>query len=144
MPMIFLPRKKIKNNLRLTKIFFIFPPQQTTTFTHQTNMTKLSKTHEGCTVWVKPNSFSPVQKRKILKVWEDADSYEFKYGNWDESIADKDGFSKSTYRDVLSHWQVTEVLARYDKPLNFWREIKIAAIRVVHLVLERLEFNMKN
>lgn len=107
-------------------------------------MIPFSKSHEGCVVWVKPNSFGAVQKRKILKIWEDADSYEFKYGNWSECIADKDGFSKTVYRDVLSHWKVTEVLTRYDKPLNFWREIKFAVIRTIHLILERIEFNLKN
>lgn len=108
-------------------------------------MTKLSKTHEGCIVELKSTiCSSAAQKVKILRVWEDANSYEFKYGNWSPCIADEDGFSTNSYRGVLDQHAVTEVLARYDKPLNFWREIKIAAIRVVHLILERMEFNMKN
>lgn len=44
-------------------------------------MIPLSKIHEGCVVEVKSFN-SAVQKRKIIKVWEDADSYEFKYGDW--------------------------------------------------------------
>jgi len=107
-------------------------------------MRKITKSDEGAVVWVKPNSRSAIQKRKILRVWEDADSYEFKYGNWESSIADKDGFSHSTYRDITSHWQIAETISRYDQPLDFWREIKIGAIRMVHLIMERLEFNLKN
>lgn len=107
-------------------------------------MTPLSKSHEGCIVWVKPNSRSVIQKRKIIKVWEDADSYEFKYGNWSESIADKDGFSHSTYRDITSDWSVSEVLTRYDKPLNILTEIKFAIIRTIHLIMERMEFNLSS
>lgn len=107
-------------------------------------MIPLSKTHEGCIVEVKPKARSAIQKRLIVKVWEDADSYEFKYGNWSECIADENGFSKGTYRDITSEWSVSEVLTRYDKQLNFWCEIKFAAIRIVHLILERMEFNLKN
>ena len=107
-------------------------------------MTPLSKIHEGCIVEVKPKGNSVIQKRLIVKVWEDANSYEFKYGDWETCIADENGFSKGTYRDTTSEWSVSEVLARYDKPLNFWREIKFAAIRIIHLILERMEFNLKN
>ena len=110
-------------------------------------MRNITKTDEGTIVWAKPTNpydKSPVQKRKIIRVWEDADSYEFRYGNWDSCIADENGFSHTTYRDALSSWKIVETIARYDQPLSFWRELKIGAIRVVHLILERLEFNFKN
>lgn len=107
-------------------------------------MRKITKTDENTVVWMKPDGNSAIQKRKILRVWEDADSFEFKYGNWDSPVADKDGFSYSTYRDVTSRWQIAETIARYDQPLNFCREIKIAAIRVIHLFMERMAFNLKN
>ncbi len=108
-------------------------------------MRNITKTDEGTIVWAKPiNDRSPVQKRKIIRVWEDADSYEFRYGNWEPAICDPDGFSNTVHRSVLSEWKIAETIARYDKPLSFWRELKIGAIRVVHLILERLEFNFKN
>ena len=107
-------------------------------------MRKITKTDEGTVAWMKSYDNSAIQKRKILRVWEDADSFEFKYGNWDSSIADKDGFSYSTYRDTLSQWKIAETIARYDKPLNFWREIKTALIRGIHLLMERMEFNLKS
>lgn len=92
-----------------------------------TNMRNITKTDEGTIAWVKtanPFDKSAVQKRKITRIWEDADSYEFRYR--------------------ISDWQIAETIARYDQPLNFWREIKIGAIRIVHLIFERLEFNFKN
>lgn len=109
-------------------------------------MRTITKTDEGTIVWMKPNSESesPVQKRKILRIWEDADSFEFKYGNWNAPIADEEGFSFSTYRDCLSGWKIAETISRYDQPLNFWREIKTALIRGIHLLMERMEFSLKN
>lgn len=107
-------------------------------------MRNITKTDEGTIVWAKSNCQSPVQKRKIIRVWEDADSYEFKYGDWEPAICGSDGFSDTTYRDTLSRWKIAETIARYDQPLSFWRELKIGAIRVFHLILERLEFNFKN
>lgn len=108
-------------------------------------MVPLSKSHEGCVVEAKPlRSKSPIQRRKIVHVWEDADCFEFKY-YWPHHMSlgtvDAEGFSDTTYRDVTSDWVVIETLTRYNKPLNFWREIKFAAIRIVHLILERAEFN---
>ncbi len=113
-------------------------------------MKNITKTDEGTVVWAKPKS-GAVQKRKIIRVWEDADSYEFKYC-WDHYLGndglkfmiDNDGFSRQSYQDVASNWKIAETIARYDQPLSFWRELKIVAIRVVHLILERLEFNFKN
>lgn len=110
-------------------------------------MRNITKTDEGTVVWVKtvnPYDKSAVQKRKIVRVWEDADSYEFKYGDWEPPICDSEGFSNTTYRALLSDFQIAETIARYNQPLDFWRELKISLIRVVHLVMERLEFNFKN
>ena len=107
-------------------------------------MRNITKTDEGTVAWMKPSDNSPVQKRKILRIWEDADSYEFKYGGWHVSITDKDGFSFSTYRDNLSSWKIAETISRYDQPLNFWRELKISLVRGIHLLMERIEFNFKN
>lgn len=110
-------------------------------------MRNITKTDEGTIVWVKPTNpydKSPVQKRKIIRVWEDADSYEFRYGDWEPIICGPDGFSDRTYRDISSSWKTVETIARYDQPLSFWRELKIGAIRVVHSILERFEFNFKN
>jgi len=110
-------------------------------------MRNITKTDEGTIVWVKttnPYDKSAVQKRKIIRVWEDADSYEFKYGNWEPAICGPDGFSDTTYHSPLSDWQIAETIARYDQPLSFWRELKIASVRLVHLIMERLEFNFKN
>ena len=110
-------------------------------------MRNITKSDEGTIVWAKPcfpNDQSPVQKRKILRVWEDADSYEFKYGDWAPAICGSDGFSKKAYCSSLSGWKIAETIARYDQPLNFWREVKIAVIRAIRLLMERLEFNLKN
>lgn len=85
-----------------------------------TNMRNITKTDEETIVWGKPNRKSTVQKRKIIRVWKDADSYDLKHC-WDHYLGNE-----------------------YDQPLSFWRELKIGAIRVVHLILERLEFNFKN
>lgn len=110
-------------------------------------MRNIAKTDEGTVAWVKPtNKYdkSAVLKVKILRVWEDADSLEFRYGNWSGCIADKDGFSLTTYRHPASEWQIAETISRYNQPLSFWRELKISLIRGIHLLMERMEFNFKN
>lgn len=110
-------------------------------------MTPLSKSHEGCIVEVKPlNSKSSIQRRKIVKVWEDGDCFEFKY-YWPHHIAmgiSKNEFSDTNYRDTTSDWAVVETLTRYDKPLNILTEIKFAIIRTIHLIMERMEFNLSS
>ena len=114
-------------------------------------MRNITKTDEGTVAWLKPSGNSPVQKRKITRIWENANSYEFKYDRSQFAdlkhmsyMHDGEGFSPETYRDVLSHWKITETIARYDQPLNFWREIKVSLIRGIHLIMERMEFNFKS
>ncbi len=106
-------------------------------------MTPLSKIHEGTRVWVKSNRCqSAATEMKIVRVWEDADSFEFKYGDWSPSIADKDGFSKSTYRGLLSGYDVAETVARWNEPVSFWRETKIVGINLLHGIMGRWGFKM--
>lgn len=115
-------------------------------------MRNITKTDENTVVWLKSTRCrSAVQKVKIIRVWEDADSYEFKYDRSEyvgrptyKFMHDEDGFSPDTYRDIISGHKITETIARYDKPLNFWREIKVMLIRGIHLLMERMEFNLKN
>jgi len=115
-------------------------------------MRNITKADEGTVVWMKPsNPNSSVMLRKIVRVWEDADSYQYKSDrkqyigdNKSSFMHDGEGWSKEVFEDTISRWQIAETIARYDQPLNFWREIKIAVIRLVHLTMERFEFNLKN
>lgn len=119
-------------------------------------MIPLSKIHEGCSVLL-TNLTSEIHIDKtsvqffIEHVDGEANKFQFRY-YW-PSYSDKTIFPTMTNEYDFSqslHWgningaQVFEVKQRYNKPLSFWREIKFAAIRIVHLILERTEFNMKN
>ena len=115
-------------------------------------MRHITKTDEGTAAWMKPSGpNSPVMLRKIVKVWEDADSYEYKsdrrhyLNNGKYSFMhDGEGWSEEVFQDVTSRWKIAETVSRYNQPLSFWREIKLAAIRGIHLLLERMEFNLKD
>ena len=115
-------------------------------------MRNITKTDEGIAAWMKPSGpNSPVMLRKIVKVWEDADSYQYKsdsrhYLNNSKYsfMHDGEGWSEEVFQDVTSRWKIAETVSRYNQPLSFWREIKLAAIRGIHLFMERMEFNFKD
>jgi hypothetical protein len=101
-------------------------------------MTPLNKTHEGCTALLA--SAYPDKSRivyKIEKIDEASQTMEFRYKQTDGK------FSEETFYRCYNGYHVVELKARYDKPVKFFTELKIAAIEFIHRLMGNIGFKMK-
>lgn len=100
----------------------------------------LNKTHEGCEVLIQQD------KSRLLyyieSVDEESQTVCYRHAGWEFSIADSRGYSKNVCYAACSNWFVIELKARYDKPINFFTELKICVIEFMHKLLGNIGFNM--
>lgn len=101
----------------------------------------LNKTHEGCEVLVAQASSRVTYY--IEAIDEESQTVQFRYANWDESIADERGYSKGLYSGSMEGWQVVTIKSRYNKPISIITELKVAFIELIHRIMANVGFQLK-
>jgi len=96
-----------------------------------------NKTHEGCIVILA--SKLPDQSRlkyKIEAIDERTKTMKYRYYTYDNQ------YSKEVLLRCYEGYSVVELVERYGKPVNFFHELNIVLVEMLHMIMARLKFNM--